>query len=72
VRANPVSQTAHRYLKLYAYITPALSPTPVPRPCFPPTWNQVRRVERYGVFVDLARSNVTGLAHISQVRGAQL
>ena len=26
----------------------------------------MRRVEKYGVFVDLARSSVTGLAHISQ------
>ena len=30
------------------------------------TTGKVRRVERFGVFVDLARSNVTGLAHISQ------
>jgi rRNA biogenesis protein RRP5 len=33
------------------------------------TTGKVRRVEKYGVFVDLARSNVTGLAHISQVGG---
>lgn len=28
---------------------------------------QVRRVEKYGVFVELSRSRVSGLAHISQV-----
>lgn len=62
--SSPLHPSTHHLHPSTHYLQPSWMPQHNTTPWFD---RQVRRVERYGVFVELARSRVSGLVHISQL-----